>query len=370
MIKRIWKNKKARTAIKFLTAILTLGIITMLILSGPAAAFSLSLSSDKQNIKSGENVNFDVILNVNAEEFSQLNTLTLVLDGPNKRECVFDISGNKLSSCLGVANITSSITDTGSYGYLSRLSTFGYGTSSGKEIKFTIAINSQGYSQGNYATSIKVVSGNQVIVMPGNSLTITQQTTTTTTHTTSSFYHRENEVERSVSKGTKGVIEINGGEKFTIITESLWHEFQVIDVKPQYVTVRFDNEMVDLKLGELKEFNLNNDESNDIAMNIWFIGNDKAKLYVDAYDAKLVEKKTIKNIPAKYIKPQNDNVQSIQNTNNIQNKSSLFDMLNKFVMIIALVFVNLIVLELIGIVGVMKNRKVKRRMRRTVMRKY
>jgi hypothetical protein len=360
MIKQILKSKKARTAIKVLTSLLTLGIIAMLVLSGPATAFSLSVNSDKQSILIGDKVTFDVNLNVNNDEFNDINSLTLVIDGPSKKECTFDISGNKLSPCSGVEKITSSITDIQGYGYLS---SFGYGYSAGKQIKFLITINSQGYLTGDYSTSIKVVSESSIITEAGNNLKIVGKTGSTTYSSSSSH---NTETSESTETGTKGRFNVNGGEDFTVMTDGMWHEMKIVDVSSEYIKLKFDDQFYDLKLGEIKEFTLDNDEK--IEVNVWFIGNGEATIYVDAQNSKLVEKKTVIDIPQQYI-TENENMQTTvynNDTQNVDNKIGLFDILGRTETIIALIFFNLIVIELIMIANVKRNSK--RRVRKSLRR--
>src|SRR3989338_9714009 len=139
-------NKKARGMFsKILALFLVIFILGILLISGPAQAFILKMDIDKNVVKRGENIKFDVSVKIDQSDGTlPVQQLILVLDGPILRSCVFNPEGQIIGGCIGIFNITKTSNSTQSplYGY-------GYGYTTG-ELNYTIELDSSTYAPGIY----------------------------------------------------------------------------------------------------------------------------------------------------------------------------------------------------------------------------
>ncbi|MFA6023458.1 MAG: hypothetical protein WC781_05205 [Candidatus Pacearchaeota archaeon] len=371
MIKEIWQDKRARTAIKLFTVILTIGIITMLLFSAPANALSIGFGMNKQNVSPGERVIFDVVVNAPIDQ--AVNSLTLVLDGPQTNECVFDVNGNMLSSCSGIASIIATRTTTEAgygygygYGYL-----FGYGYSGGEqELRYTVTLNTLGFAQGDYSTQIKVVSGSQIITRAGGNLRIGTSiiNQTTSSSTTTSHYHAVTKTYKIGSElvtrlegqtGDNNRFDVSNGDAFKLMSSNGWNDMKISSVNGDSVVLTIDSNDYLVKLGEAIEIDVDGNGKTDLSVSILFIGNGEATALINSYNAQIM------TLGATTF--QSNLVPSLSTDSSIYEKlaeKSGFNFFegfnNQLLNIIALIIANLIVLELIGIVYVRNKRRVKK----------
>ncbi|MFA7707681.1 MAG: hypothetical protein WCX73_01915 [Candidatus Pacearchaeota archaeon] len=145
---------------KFLALTLTIIIIGLIVLSGPANAFLLDLGISKDNVKKGETVNFSISIDAETNEFSNINNLTLVLNGPSKFECKFYANTTIISGCNG---IIISLINHELYGY-------GYGYD--KSLSYNITLNTSQYPIGTYSTKLTVFTDSKSFTKTGTNLTI------------------------------------------------------------------------------------------------------------------------------------------------------------------------------------------------------
>ncbi len=133
-------------------SIFTLGVVALLLIAGPANAINLNLSSDKQTVVQGEDVSFN--LTVDLTPYNELNVkhLKLTLDGPLTRNCLFDVNGTLISACNGIKNITKLSTNS-SYGYGYGYS-YGYGTNG---LEYQIVLDTNDLPSGDYDVSVKAI---------------------------------------------------------------------------------------------------------------------------------------------------------------------------------------------------------------------
>ena len=80
---------------------ITLFILVILILAGPAEAVSINADTEKVNYNTDEDVSFEVSVQANMEE--QFQTLTLILNG--EETCTFDKDGQIILGCENM-NVT------------------------------------------------------------------------------------------------------------------------------------------------------------------------------------------------------------------------------------------------------------------------
>ena len=131
---------------------ISLGIIALLIIAGPANAINLNLNSDKQSVVQGEDVSFNLKLDLTSYNEANVKHMKLSLDGPLTRNCLFDVNGDKISACNGIKNITKLSTNT-TYGYGYSYS-YGYGS---HNLEYQIVLNTDDLPSGDYNVSVKVI---------------------------------------------------------------------------------------------------------------------------------------------------------------------------------------------------------------------
>jgi len=166
---------------------ITVMILGLLILSGPANAFVLSISVINPTAYSGQRISFIISADTENNE-TGIDYLTLDLTGDLVYSCKFDVNGNIISGCLGM-NITK-ISENYGYGY-----SYGYGYNILENIKFRIDLNTSNYLTGKYKSIISVVQGNSSSSKRGTTINIKQS--------------RKGIVDCSI-RGSGGTLEING----------------------------------------------------------------------------------------------------------------------------------------------------------------
>ncbi|MFH1710712.1 MAG: hypothetical protein ABH840_00200 [Nanoarchaeota archaeon] len=134
---------------RFVSIAITAIILGVLIFSGPANAFVLSLSIINPVVYSGEIISFVMSADTENNE-NGIDYLTLDLTGSLIYSCKFDANGTIISGCLGM-NITIISDD---YGY-----SYGYGYNILNNIIFQIDLNTSDYRAGVYKTLLTVVQG-------------------------------------------------------------------------------------------------------------------------------------------------------------------------------------------------------------------
>jgi|GEM_PF-3485356 len=138
-----------------IAVLLTIGILIILLLAGPAQAVILGLAIENSNVKKGETIYFQASAEVESGEHLDVSYFTLKLIGPQTDpqtiECTFDVNGNVISGCIGMTITKDSSPPTNGYGY-------GYYVA-GKFI-FNITLNTADYSTGKYQTFLAIFVDN------------------------------------------------------------------------------------------------------------------------------------------------------------------------------------------------------------------
>lgn len=115
--------KKASTNQRLLSIILTLGIIFVLVISGPASAVTLDISMDRDKLEEGSEVSFLVDVDIAPGEHVPVQNLTVNVtnsdDGAESYVCIFDFEGLPLTGCTGfvIERISGSGSFASGYGY-------------------------------------------------------------------------------------------------------------------------------------------------------------------------------------------------------------------------------------------------------------
>ena len=169
------KGKKESTG-KVIAAAITTAIIILLVLSGPANAFSVKLTSDKTSVGKAEKITFTAKINLeNADSFLPVKNLTLTLSGPVLKYCIFDIEGKKIEGCHNINIKKINVNEDKGYGYGYNLGygyNFGYGYGISQNLEYEITIHSQDFLPGTYKTQLEARIGDMVFSENGNDITI------------------------------------------------------------------------------------------------------------------------------------------------------------------------------------------------------
>jgi len=138
MIKSIFSDKKKKTRNKLISVFLTVFVVGLLVLSGPARAINVSVAVDDSDAKYSANqlITFTASVDIESNEIIPVQNLTLKVynDSSQVASCTFDLAGNKLTACTNFPNITK----INAKGYVNATGQFGYG---------------YGYNSGNWNVS-------------------------------------------------------------------------------------------------------------------------------------------------------------------------------------------------------------------------
>lgn len=169
-------NKGKEKSNRIISLILSAFILVILIFSGPANAFVLNLTSDKTEVGKSEKITFTATLDLEGNDMNlPVKNLTLVLDGPVKKECVFDIEGKQISGCFNINIKKINVNENYGYGYGYYNGTgygFGYGYGINQNLEYEITIHSQHFVPGTYKTSLLAAIGDKVFSKQGNDIKI------------------------------------------------------------------------------------------------------------------------------------------------------------------------------------------------------
>lgn len=170
--------RQIKFSYKFISTILTIGVILTLILLGPAQAFTLSIISDKPVVVSGEEVSFIASLNINSGERLPLDYLEVTI-GPIL--CKFAPNGDKISGCddLQIVKLLDADSTNGNlqgefqgtnynfgYGY-------GYGSNSAQILKYNITLDSSTLSPNVYNVQLNAKMTGTPVLFLGDQTTLT-----------------------------------------------------------------------------------------------------------------------------------------------------------------------------------------------------
>ena len=164
---------------KITAGIVTTMVLLLLIMAGPAQAFSLTLDVDgEDSVEQGKKIELTAKVNIDSGEALDIENITLVLKGPEHRECVFDITGKMKSgvndACHGIniKKIPYPQIEKG-YGY-----SYGYGYGYGyteQELVYEITIHTQKFEVGNYSTELKITFNGNEFSQQGDNIEITEK---------------------------------------------------------------------------------------------------------------------------------------------------------------------------------------------------
>lgn len=179
------KKGKKEIVVKALSFFITLIVLGLLILSGPAEAFSLSINVSETKPNLGESVSFIVSLDIEAGERLPVNDLRLEINGPVNINCKFLPNGTVILGCEKL--IIEQISDANFTGgnlsgnYSGTIYNWGYGYGFGygyggfpESLKYNITLNTTDLDYGIYETFFKIkINGNQ-FSQQGENITIVE----------------------------------------------------------------------------------------------------------------------------------------------------------------------------------------------------
>ena len=138
---------------KLIAGIIVIGVLSLLIFSGPAEAYILSLTGTNTDVLQGEKINFIATVDNQMNNEAPINYITLKLTGDKTYSCDFDIQGLPINEndCKGITIVPlSNNSGSCSYGYN------GYGYSGTCNLKFNITLDSNKFGFGEYETKLIV----------------------------------------------------------------------------------------------------------------------------------------------------------------------------------------------------------------------
>ena len=148
-------------SIKILSVLTTITILLLLIMAGPAQAFTLWLISSDQFVRSGQKTNFFVSAKIESNEKMPITKFSFVLDGSEKISCEFSPNGTIISGCKGMTIKQISDTQMVGYGYCNG---YGYGYNdcfTNGTLSFNITANTKNYKTGIYSTKFITFLNNE-----------------------------------------------------------------------------------------------------------------------------------------------------------------------------------------------------------------
>jgi len=166
-----------------LVIVLTISILSIIIITGPAKAFVLNLTSDKSSVTIGDSLVFNASISI-VDESLPIEKIILELEGPENISCEFQPDSTILTGCKGISikKITGDSSEYGyNYGYNEGYSyDFGYGYGYLGDLTYEITLSTADYLTGEYKTKLVVPMDNKNFTKDGPTLNINAVVVSTT----------------------------------------------------------------------------------------------------------------------------------------------------------------------------------------------
>ena len=130
----------------FVSTVITLSILLLLVITGPAQAFILELTIPDKDVSKGEIVNFIASTTIESDEILDISHFLLELSGPEIIKCSFSPDGKIIEGCKGITIERISV-PSGSYGYI-----FPKGN-----LSFNITLDTNEFDIGVYKPNLFIV---------------------------------------------------------------------------------------------------------------------------------------------------------------------------------------------------------------------
>src|SRR3989344_2850108 len=144
---------------KVVSSFVTIGLISLLFMLGPAEAFVLGLAVSEKSSTLGDIITFTASAEIEEGESIPISFFILKIEGKEDVMCKFDTNGTIIEGCKGIEISRLSAPELG-YGY-------GYGFQPGV-FKFKITLDSSEYSVGKYNTKLIAVTPSEDIEVSGD----------------------------------------------------------------------------------------------------------------------------------------------------------------------------------------------------------
>ncbi|VVB77905.1 Uncharacterised protein [uncultured archaeon] len=176
LLKECDRMKKERRVSKIIAAGISVLVLILLILSGPAQAYVINLVATNNNVFVGGIVKFNASVKVESHELIDIDYLILKLKSSNpvtEVDCKFYPNGTIISGCTGIsiAQISSAPYGYGyNYGYSYG---YGYGYKAGT-LSYNITLDTTTYAPAIYKTSLSFIVGENTFENAGNNIVISK----------------------------------------------------------------------------------------------------------------------------------------------------------------------------------------------------
>lgn len=326
------------TKSKIFAGVITIAVLLMLVISGPVEAVNLNLIADRSEVTHGNTIKFTISMDIDSDERFDINYFALKIVGPTSETCKFDINGIKLSSCAGITQIEL-ISNSATYGY-----GYGYGYTDGV-LEYEVTLDTDNYHEGDYQTELQISTDTGMLSKVGSDFVINPRISGTGTGSSSGDSTQE-EPQSSPEK-----FYLNQGDELNFVYNGENHKLVVNGIGETMAsfTVFSEPNKFNLNLSEIKRIDLNNDGVEDIELEILFIGQEKEtlSLSIKPIDGELKFNEIIKTSDQVTVKQTETKKYSRVST---PNKNLIYQLQN-FGFIWVLLLINLITVELVGIVG-------------------
>ncbi len=177
MRKKVIKKEmlKQNQNLKITSAIITIAVVIVLFLTGPANAVRLQLNILDKEVVRGTNINIMSAIEIESSELVDADYIELKLTGPTNIECKFLPNATIISECNGI-NINILNLDEFGYGYGLMYKPqerygYGYGFKPGF-LKYNITLKTNSLKLGVYKTELLLVVGERTFNLQGDKINI------------------------------------------------------------------------------------------------------------------------------------------------------------------------------------------------------
>lgn len=151
---------------KAIAGALTLIVLAILLISGPAEAYILGLTVLEKEVERGKKISFSVNVKIESTEHLAIDYFLLKIRGNTNTDCKFNVSGDLIDGCAGISIQRTSVPDFG-YGY-----GYGYGYLTNGDLTYNITLDTNSYYLGSYSTEIVMSTDGKEASQKGGSFKI------------------------------------------------------------------------------------------------------------------------------------------------------------------------------------------------------
>lgn len=166
---------------KIIAAVITIGIIIVLFLTGSANAVRINMETGKIKAEKGTIISLMPTVSIDSSEIVNINYVILkIRNSKNEFICKFHANGSVISGCDGITISISSLTSQYGYRYGNNYESieekYGYGYGYGEgNFGYLILLNSSEFSEGVYKTEMLVSVGKRNFTQKGGQIQIKEK---------------------------------------------------------------------------------------------------------------------------------------------------------------------------------------------------